>query len=893
MNSHHLIEEAHVNIAFSSEDEASSQQAVLGDFINGALLNEVDGVFNEYAERDTVLRIERLEIDLGVVPFQGYQEEMVERLKTRLHEQLRDFRHGVRSGDVEKITLIPTAVTEFETVEAILRDSSLPWCGRALSVEEMRRLFMRVVEAQCDGVVRLLENLPGRSVALDRLVEMLPLKGLATVAAHLLRRDLKALSLLLESVVDYHLSGRGTIAINAVTRDGSLREVWKVMIALLLSAVNTRQNAAAAIAALLNHYAAGDAVLFEQMRTYLVEQGQRDLALSNDEQQALEVVVESLRRFEEADESALIENGAVSVEQLTGWVTSGEIAAVKKIASHWQLLLEQYPQQLAKLFRANGRKMALRREWADQFSGEQLSELIGLIDSGVQGFVSSTVTLLGATPLFGKNSQRGDGGREVRQGSRDEKILWDFTLDFIFIERGSRFNKKAYCSALLRDMAAHNNGSYGELLGMVLQWLLSHAEQSTVVVEMLSILGELSSEYAAANGVPLTGSEDILAPPEKTISSSITWSTPLSDDEQLALSIDNSDVLRDMVTTFLVDRNEQRRHYFGRLLNDRQRAYDVVTKVGNVLFERLLSVVIGDRYNNFALYAEPLVESVLCIERGVDEEVLRCEQLLFCCRNLIDAPFIRAESFVLRLADHLAGWAGIAEERRFPEIVSQLKNISITAGDIAAQAADFLKSAFEMKNEAHQLESSSNEQLPLHSQQPLTEQTLSSEKTVYIKNAGQVLLAPYLPTLFSRMGVIKDGRFIDAEASARAIVALQYLVDGVGEVPEYMMVLNKLLCGVESSRPPIERVRLSEEEKGLIDGLLLAAIENWTAIGATSINGFRGSFLQREGKLTFEDEQWNLLVETRSFDMLLDRLPWSYATVKYSWMPHVINVEWR
>ena len=57
--------------------------------------------------------------------------------------------------------------------------------------------------------------------------------------------------------------------------------------------------------------------------------------------------------------------------------------------------------------------------------------------------------------------------------------------------------------------------------------------------------------------------------------------------------------------------------------------------------------------------------------------------------------------------------------------------------------------------------------------------------------------------------------------------------------------------------------------------MILGMIQNWTAIGSTSVAGLRESFFQREGRLRLKDDSWHLLVEPRSFDMLLDlvRIP--------------------
>ena len=36
-----------------------------------------------------------------------------------------------------------------------------------------------------------------------------------------------------------------------------------------------------------------------------------------------------------------------------------------------------------------------------------------------------------------------------------------------------------------------------------------------------------------------------------------------------------------------------------------------------------------------------------------------------------------------------------------------------------------------------------------------------------------------------------------------------------------------------------------------------------------------------------------LAVKSGPFDMLLDRLPWSYSTIKLPWMHEVLYVDWR
>lgn len=166
-------------------------------------------------------------------------------------------------------------------------------------------------------------------------------------------------------------------------------------------------------------------------------------------------------------------------------------------------------------------------------------------------------------------------------------------------------------------------------------------------------------------------------------------------------------------------------------------------------------------------------------------------------------------------------------------------------------------------------------------------------ENIYIANAGLVLAAPYLPRLFNMLGLTQGAALPDVNGAERAVHLLQYMANQSTDTPEYQLVLNKILCGVPLGRPIVRSIDISDGERETVDGLILGIIQNWTAIGSTSPAGFRESFLQREGRLQLRNDSWQLLVEPRPFDMLLDRIPWSFSIIKHAWMDRVLHVEWR
>lgn len=165
---------------------------------------------------------------------------------------------------------------------------------------------------------------------------------------------------------------------------------------------------------------------------------------------------------------------------------------------------------------------------------------------------------------------------------------------------------------------------------------------------------------------------------------------------------------------------------------------------------------------------------------------------------------------------------------------------------------------------------------------------------VRIGNAGLVLAHPFLPMLFGRLDLLvssdEGAPQLRGEQRARAVHLLQYLVDGRSDAPDAQLVLNKLLCGLEADFPA-PPVVLRQEEQLLCDQLLTAIIEHWHSIGKTSITGLRETFLQREGRLQWDDGQCTLTLQRAAFDVLLDRLPWSIAVIRQPWMRQALQVS--
>ncbi len=166
------------------------------------------------------------------------------------------------------------------------------------------------------------------------------------------------------------------------------------------------------------------------------------------------------------------------------------------------------------------------------------------------------------------------------------------------------------------------------------------------------------------------------------------------------------------------------------------------------------------------------------------------------------------------------------------------------------------------------------------------------QQAIVTNNAGLVLLNSYLPMLFDRLQLTQDHKFLLETNRAAAFYYLQYLACGLVNKNEADFNLSKILCGMVMNEPLPGYFDITEANKQLMEGLLKAAIGYWPAIGDTSVDGFRGNWLIRDGKISEEEEKYELIVEKRAYDVLINHSPFSFSIIKYPWMEKPLHVSW-
>jgi hypothetical protein len=161
-----------------------------------------------------------------------------------------------------------------------------------------------------------------------------------------------------------------------------------------------------------------------------------------------------------------------------------------------------------------------------------------------------------------------------------------------------------------------------------------------------------------------------------------------------------------------------------------------------------------------------------------------------------------------------------------------------------------------------------------------------------VKYAGIVLLAPFLKAFFDELNLLEDGKWKNIACAFKGVHLLKFLSSSDQQIPEYSLVIEKILCGLPVDMPVPLTIVLDGKEIEEAESLLNAVISHWNVLKNTSIDGLREAFFKRDGLITKKDDSWLLQVERKTLDVLLDNIPWGYSTISLIWNDYLLSVEW-
>lgn len=174
------------------------------------------------------------------------------------------------------------------------------------------------------------------------------------------------------------------------------------------------------------------------------------------------------------------------------------------------------------------------------------------------------------------------------------------------------------------------------------------------------------------------------------------------------------------------------------------------------------------------------------------------------------------------------------------------------------------------------------------------EPLVDEEKSLFISNAGICLVnAALIRRYFTQMGWLGVTDFSSNRNREKAVWWIEYLAFGEIKRQEYHLGLNKLLCGLDPA-DLLEHTRaiLTRKEKREADRCLTEILVHWSALRTEKLETLRESFLQRPGRLSQTGDRWQLQVEARAYDILIEKIPWAFSIIKFPWMKTPLFTQW-
>ncbi|MDX8339929.1 contractile injection system tape measure protein [Draconibacterium sp. IB214405] len=165
-------------------------------------------------------------------------------------------------------------------------------------------------------------------------------------------------------------------------------------------------------------------------------------------------------------------------------------------------------------------------------------------------------------------------------------------------------------------------------------------------------------------------------------------------------------------------------------------------------------------------------------------------------------------------------------------------------------------------------------------------------QNILVKNAGLVILGPFLPAFLNQFNWISENGKIKNNAKIEVVQAIHYCATGNEQFFEGDLVLEKFLSGVPLQTTLPVASLLNDNIKKEANNMLSEVIKNWPALKNTGADGLRQLFLDRNGKLTKTEHGFKLIVERKAQDILLDKIPWNISLLKLPWREELLFIEW-
>ncbi|WP_163869105.1 contractile injection system tape measure protein [Myxococcus eversor] len=263
--SRHHIRKQTLHVELESEAQALELQPRLSDFNRRRLLAIIEQVFDAVDIPGLHLRIDRLDVDLGTVPLDNFEQVVEERLTARLREVVEQAVHARRVAPPSGEQPRTEAEVRLELFEHYLLHGTLPYWAPGGAGFSFGALFAQVAMSDPQALVRLVGTHASMGDVLDRLVLQLDQRSLERLITLL---EPKHAALLIDYIVSLQALHRVKPVVPLSDR-GLSRLLWSLTLTYLVKEAGSQFNRKSALKQLLEGVAESQGLEYPELLTTL------------------------------------------------------------------------------------------------------------------------------------------------------------------------------------------------------------------------------------------------------------------------------------------------------------------------------------------------------------------------------------------------------------------------------------------------------------------------------------------------------------------------------------------------------------------------------------------------------------------------------------------------
>ncbi len=169
--------------------------------------------------------------------------------------------------------------------------------------------------------------------------------------------------------------------------------------------------------------------------------------------------------------------------QLVSALLSGDTSSIH---ASWSDYYDDHANLLERVLRHYGQQVKVRKHIAAGFSDEMLNDVLVLLEPTEHGFIKE---ILGQPEVFQLETND-----QTPNAVQYKAALWEFSVSYLLVERGSQFNKKSYLRSLLGQMAASKNLNQSTLITVLREKISALKKANKLAGQVLHLLSEISRD---------------------------------------------------------------------------------------------------------------------------------------------------------------------------------------------------------------------------------------------------------------------------------------------------------------------------------------------------------------------------------------------------------------